>query len=332
MKPTYMLITAALSLFGCDALNPNPGPEPNRPQPAGGGGSQSPGGGGFQPAGGGGAQRPGGGGLAQTGQALYIQYCAVCHGADGSGAGPFPDSIQGATGMLGVVQNGVGEMPAFPQLTAEDVLAMEAYLATFANSGGGGGALPPPTPPETWQAHYQQQCSACHGANGEGNALGPQIQSPVYPYATWVTRNGRSGVGYPGAMPGYSEAELPTAMLDGIMSWLAEAPQPRDGRGLNARYCANCHGADGRGGPTRASIIGEDLDEFIETVREGEGGRNYGARGDYMPAWSSLELSNAEIRLIWDFLHGRGGAAPPTSSNPPASTPPPEEEEEEDDD
>lgn len=312
MKPMCIAIATALSLWGCDALNPSPGPEPNSPSA---GGFQNPGGGGFQPAGG----QPRGG-LAQTGQALYIQYCGVCHGADGSGAGPFPESIQGATGMLGVVQNGVGEMPAFPQLTADDVLAMEAYLGSFVNGGGG----PPPViaEPSTWQEYYQVKCAACHGASGEGAPLGPQIQSPVYPYATWVTRNGRSGVGYSGAMPAYSEAELPGPVLDDILGWLAEAPKPRDGRGLNARYCANCHGADGRGGPTRSSIIGEDLDEFIETVRDGEGGRNYGRRGDYMPSWSSLELSNGDIRLIWEYLHGRSGSG---------STPPPEDEEEDDD-
>lgn len=320
-RTKYLLIAAALALAGCDALDPNPGPDPGSPQASGGFGN--PGGGGFGSPGGAGSP----GGLAQSGQALYIQYCGVCHGADGSGAGPFPESIQGATGMLGVVQNGVGEMPAFPNLTASDVLAMEAYLASFVNGGGG----PPPVlaEPSTWQEHYQVKCAACHGANGEGAPLGPQIKSPVYPYATWVTRNGRSGVGYSSAMPAYSEAELPGPVLDNILGWLAEAPKPRDGRGLNRQFCANCHGSDGRGGPTRSSIIGEDLDEFIETVRDGEGGRNYGARGDYMPAWSSLELSNSEIRLIWDFLHGRGGGGGTTPNNPP---PPEEEEEEEEDD
>jgi mono/diheme cytochrome c family protein len=106
-------------------------------------------------------------------------------------------------------------------------------------------------------------------------------------------------------MPAYSEADLPVAVLDRILEWLAEAPQPRDGRGLNTRYCANCHGADGRGGPTRSSIVGEDLDEFIETVRDGEGGRNYGARRDYMPSWSRMELSDDAIRAIYNHLRGR---------------------------
>ena len=304
-----LTLLAALGLMACDVLDPNPGPEPGpaqRPSP-----SAIPEGGAGPPGG-----TPGGGttgGLAQVGEGLYIQYCAVCHAADGSGTGIFNASIQGATGMRAVVQNGVGEMPAFPQLTVEDVLAMEAYLASFVD--GSGGMAPVPREPQTWQEHYQVKCAACHGANGEGAPLGPQIKSPVYPYATWVTRNGRSGVGFSSVMPAYSEAELPGPMLDGILNWLAEAPKPRDGQGLNARFCANCHGSDGRGGPTRAGILGEDLDEYIETVRDGEGGRNYGDRGEYMPAWGRLDLTDADIRLIHAYLHGRSSAAQPADED-----------------
>ena len=86
------------------------------------------------------------------------------------------------------------------------------------------------------------------------------------------------------------------------MTWF-HRPKPTDGPGLYTRFCANCHGAGGRGAVV-GGIRGESLGEFREKVREGEGGRNYGNRGSYMPAWSAAQLSDAEITKIYEAVNG----------------------------
>ncbi len=278
------LLCVTVLMSGCEIVAWNPGPEP-RAAPA----AEA---GGVVPVAGGGGEV---GATEVDGQALYVQYCAVCHGADGTGAGPFPGSILGWGGMYDIVVMGRGEMPPTPTLNRDDVAAMERFLA-------GDIALdaPPPTPDNI----YAGSCAGCHGAEGEGTERGPQMRSPVVGYANYVTRTGRSGVGFDVAMPAYPEANIAQADLDEIWRFLHSFPKPTDGGGLYAQFRANCHGADARGGPARSNIAGEDLDEWLETVREGEGGGNYGDREEYMPAWSRDAISDSEIRLMREYIRG----------------------------
>ena len=58
---------------------------------------------------------------------LFTQNCAVCHGAQAQGSiGP---NIQCANGIASKVKNGGDAMPAFPQLTNDDIQAIQTYLA-----------------------------------------------------------------------------------------------------------------------------------------------------------------------------------------------------------
>src|SRR5687768_11853488 len=87
------------------------------------------------------------------------------------------------------------------------------------------------------EALYRENCMQCHGDNGDGSVKGPQILSPVIPYATYVTKVGRAQeMGYPDAMPGYS-AELTDAEIASIMTWLSQPAKPTDGAGLYTRFC-----------------------------------------------------------------------------------------------
>jgi mono/diheme cytochrome c family protein len=67
------------------------------------------------------------------------------------------------------------------------------------------------------------------------------------------------------------------------------------------RFCRNCHGADAHGGRVGESITGES-DELHEAVREGHGGDRYADRTEYMPAWTTAELSDVEVALVADYL------------------------------
>lgn len=169
-----------------------------------------------------------------------------------------------------------------------------------AGGSGGGGAMDP-------EAFYTTTCSPCHGTRGEGKAmLGPEIQHPVRDFATWVVRNGR--MGHPdfksSVMAGYTEAALPKATLDGIFDWLSTPalPKPTTGEALFKDFCANCHGADGSGGASGEGITNAPKSEIQEKVREGNGGTQYSKRTGYMPKWSTTELTDAELGLIYDHL------------------------------
>lgn len=145
-------------------------------------------------------------------------------------------------------------------------------------------------------------CAPCHGTQGEGTVLGYAVQHPERGYATWVVRNGRMGTELaPSIMSPYSEAAFSDAELEAMFDYLDSFPKPSDGEGLYLDYCRNCHGEDAAGGEAQKDIRFE-LGEALEKVREGEGGTNYGARLNYMPSWTSAELSDDDVAAIVAYI------------------------------
>ncbi len=151
---------------------------------------------------------------------------------------------------------------------------------------------------------FARRCGGCHGDDGEGSPAGPQIRSLNHGYAEFVVRNGRGReMGFADVMPAFSRDEIED--LEPILAWLDRPPTPQTGLALYARYCGNCHGPDGisgRVGEDSVKEAQEGLDEVMEVVREGEGGFDYAARTEYMPAWTSAQLSDANVALIVAFL------------------------------
>ena len=84
--------------------------------------------------------------------------------------------------------------------------------------------------------------------------------------------------------------------------WSAPIDQALAQRGapLYREYCANCHGADGRGGITGITLDGE-LHENAGIAVSGNATMNYGSREEYMPGQGD-KLTAAEIQLITDYL------------------------------
>lgn len=167
---------------------------------------------------------------------------------------------------------------------------------------GSGGA--PSLESKTGAEVFQLLCSTCHGTTGEGTALGPELQHPVAAFSTWVVRNGRDSDSYPGPMIAYPETMVTEQQLEEIWTWLGGLPQPTTGEALYLDYCANCHGANARGGRVAKNIQekGTELGDLTEKVREGEGGTNYGAAALYMPHWSTSQISDDELTLIAEHL------------------------------
>ena len=117
---------------------------------------------------------------AAAGQALYVQNCQTCHGADLKGvSGPPLTDIterQGADAIRASVQGGKGAMPSFSKFTQAEMTSLMAYLANPTAAAFGG----------------------CRGGRGGAQADGPSLGGPVVatgPAPASVDSGGRGGRG-----------------------------------------------------------------------------------------------------------------------------------------
>jgi mono/diheme cytochrome c family protein len=164
-----------------------------------------------------------------------------------------------------------------------------------APAGAGGAMLSP------GEALYVLNCGVCHGVQGVGGMFAPEIQHPVRDYSTWVVRNGRAVTPFPKPMEKVASDKLTDADLALIWDYLDTPPQPTTGQALYLDYCGNCHGADGKGGPTMRPIT-EELGELKMQVRSGTHPGEFDMRREYMPAVSSSRISDSELQLIYDYV------------------------------
>jgi cytochrome c oxidase cbb3-type subunit 3 len=119
------------------------------------------------------------------GQRLFLNNCAQCHASDGGGSRGFPNLTAGAwqwggdakTVKATISDGRTGMMPPFgPALGAEGVKNVAHYVRSL--SGLTSDSLRVAFGREL----YQQNCVACHGAEGKGNAaLGaPNLADKVW--------------------------------------------------------------------------------------------------------------------------------------------------------
>src|SRR5579862_7245114 len=141
---------------------------------------------------------------------------------------------------------------------------------------------------------YGQNCSGCHGIDGQG-PLAVAIGSPVYLAITDdATIRRVVALGRPGtAMPGFGQTAgglLTAAQVDVLVRGMREhwarpgalgsdqppaysASQPGDterGHNVYTTFCSSCHGSDGRGGRAGSiidsSYLGLVSDQYLRTV------------------------------------------------------------------
>jgi mono/diheme cytochrome c family protein len=179
------------------------------------------------------------------------------------------------------------------------------FITACGNDSVQSGDDGPDAGPVDGAALFAEHCSSCHGDAGEGTTLAPQILSPVRPYATYVVRAGRDELEYLDPMTAFDRETLSDGELVAILDFLAAAAKPTTGEGLYTRFCGNCHGANAQGGRSDKDLtheVDEGVGEVMETVREGHGGADYGDRTEYMPGWSSAELTNADVAAITAYI------------------------------
>jgi mono/diheme cytochrome c family protein len=179
-------------------------------------------------------------------------------------------------------------------------------VAESSTGAGESGEEETEAPAVSGEELFKSICAPCHGFEGEGTALAYELRHPHRGHATWVIRNGRPGPEFPDtAMAAYSPDVVSDVQLEEIFDYLDSFPQPTTGEDLYLDYCRNCHGADPRtGGVVDKNPLDEPADSVLEEVRDGSGGNDYGNRHEYMPAFSSARLSDAEVQAIVDWMTG----------------------------
>lgn len=175
--------------------------------------------------------------------------------------------------------------------------------AGSAGAGGGGGSAGVVYSDDPGTRAYEMHCLMCHGEQGVGTVLAPETRHPVREYSTWVVRNGLPGVGYLKPMMPIPATMLSDADLNLIYDYLDKPPQPSTAQGLYLDYCGNCHGADGKGGPTTRDITREVSHPLLEVSRAGTHPGMFDQRDEYMPGYPATRINEAELQMIADYVN-----------------------------
>ena len=163
----------------------------------------------------------------ETGQRLFLNYCAQCHASDAGGGRGFPNLTDGewqwggdADTLVATISNGrTGIMPPWPQLGDEGIKNVTHYVLSLS------GRTHDSLRAAQGQQIYATTCAVCHGAEGKGNpALGaPNLTDDVWLYGggestiiETITR-GRNGVMPPwGQFLGPNKVHVLAAYVYGI--------------------------------------------------------------------------------------------------------------------
>ena len=146
------------------------------------------------------------------GRELFLASCASCHGADGGGTGLGP-SLEDAGAAAADFQLSTGRMPLAdadgptlrkpPAFSDNEIDALVAYVAAL----GDGPEIPDVSPDlgdvSAGQLLFIDNCAACHGATGNGGAVGPDALAPSLFEATDV-QIGEAAMTGPGEMPRFT--------------------------------------------------------------------------------------------------------------------------------
>jgi len=122
-----------------------------------------------------------------TGQRLFANNCAICHGSDARGARGFPNLTDGDwlygnafdTVFQSITNGRGGVMPAMGAgMSDAEIEELVAYVQSLSGQEADKGLAARGEP------RFAMMCAACHGADGSGNqALGaPRLNDDIWLY------------------------------------------------------------------------------------------------------------------------------------------------------
>lgn len=123
------------------------------------------------------------------GQRLFMTHCPACHGSDAGGGPGYPnlrddDWLYGGQPQsikTSIMQGRQGVMPPWaPVLGEQGVKEMTEYVKSLSGLNHDAAAA------EKGKEHFNTNCAACHGPNGEGNNV---IGAPNLTDETWLYRD-----------------------------------------------------------------------------------------------------------------------------------------------
>ncbi len=305
----------------------------------------------------------------EGGTTIYAESCVICHGAAGEGIGAnLPLDSEGLRGMdysslykvvergrygtsmapWGVSEGGILNPAEIDQLVAVMLYADWVVVAYVVEEMG----LTPPAviaaeiPSETLELIrelpngkelaralpvYSANCLACHGAAGEGNNLGPALNSDELRARldiADITRLIANGVprtlmaGWEGALTAETINDLTILIrkwetLEDANIELPEAPVPEIpmtaeaialGKRLYGVACASCHGSNGQGWRMAPALnakgyLSATNDLALQQII------TMGVPGTSMPSWGD-RLSGVEIDALVAFIRSWELTAP----------------------
>lgn len=292
---------------------------------------------------------------------LYAQNCVACHGAAGEGLAAYPPlnsaGVQGmeADDLFRTIERGryntamaaygadEGGIFTDMQITSLVTLIQAGPWDAVAARVDELGLMPPSlvaaeVPPETLALAaelpsgeslasgltlYAAHCAACHGANGEGSAIAPALNTPdlrarlTDADLTRIINQGVPGTlmaAWDRALDDQQTADLVTLLRrwDELTAAGVELPviqaAPVDlspeavaaGQRLYALLCVQCHGAQAFGTPlgpalNNQTFLSQTPDSAIQQIIA------LGVAGTKMPAWRGY-LSEADIAALTAYL------------------------------
>ncbi len=193
--------------------------------------------------------------------------------------------------LLGALAAATAASYALPRRVPAPAVPAAAVLPTPAAPAG----------PRTG-ALFAQNCSPCHGTRGAGR-IGPQIAARSWSAAVFNLQVRQGGL----VMPAFPPAKISGAQLAQLLTYVNRLPPPpaaallpppdpkAPGALVFQQNCLACHGAEARGG-IGPGILNTALPQakFLFQVRHG---------GGLMPAFAAAQLSPAQARQIYAWLH-----------------------------
>ena len=171
----------------------------------------------------------------ERGRELFLESCQSCHAAEGQGTrfGPSLDNVGAAsvdfylrTGRMPLADpdaQAVRKPPAFSPGEIDDLVA---YVTSLSEGGPG---IPDVDPDagelSTGEELFTSNCAPCHGANGNGGAVGGAALAPSL-LETEPLDVGEAVLIGPGQMPvfGFSDAQRNSIVR--YVNYLQEKPDP----------------------------------------------------------------------------------------------------------
>ena len=143
------------------------------------------------------------------GRELFLESCASCHGADGTGTG-YGRTLENAGEAAADFQLRTGRMPLAdvggqtqrkpPAFDEAEIAALVEYVGTLGSGPGIPSVDPAAGDLVAGQELFVDNCAACHGATGNGGAAGVGALAPSL-YAASSLDIAEAVITGPGEMP-----------------------------------------------------------------------------------------------------------------------------------